>query len=349
MKKRHCLLIVAALLMVVALVVYRAQKPTEQVQGVTGVEPGVAGGESASTGVMGSQVATVEQGRDDGQRSSHQKMLDARLKELNMSPAVRAVLGLNVQKNDRDARHEALTKLTRTLSADDVEGLSIFLDFRLQDNDELSSAAFNAIKNDALVVIFSQKQVPSELGSQLVRMFKDEEHGTRWRDYSLQYMSQYYEEVSKPGDGVRAEITNAYAVALDSRSQKYAGTALMAVERLSRKNPEIDRQKIGDKAVEIALANDTCNDSRITALRVCAMMQRTEVLQQARMLAQTGETVPLRLAAIATVGDLGDASDLEYIESLGQSDDKRLQRISKTASATLRKRLGKDTDAKDKG
>lgn len=270
---------------------------------------------------------------------THQQMLDQKLAGLNMSPAVRVLLGLNVAKGDRDARRDVLTKLTRNLSADDVEAISLFLDFRHEDNAELSSAALAALKNDALVVLLNQKDAPEGLGTKLAEMFKDEKHTTRWRDYSLQYLAQYYEEVMPPDSQEVAEITNTYAIALESRSEKYAGTALMAVERLSRDHADFDRQAIGAAALKIALAQDSCHDSRITALRVCALMNKTDVLPQARILAQTGATVPVRLAAIATVGDLGDESDLEYIESLAASDDRRLQRISKTASESLKKRL----------
>jgi hypothetical protein len=271
---------------------------------------------------------------------THQQRLNKMLAALNMSPSVRALLGLTVDKGDRDARRDALKKLSRTLTPDDVEAMTLFLDFRYEDNAELSSAAFDALKNDALVVLLNQKQLPDGLGVKLADMFKDENHSTRWRDYSLQYIAQYYEAVVSLESPEVASITNAYAAALDTRSEKFAGTALLAVERLSREHAEFDREAISDAALKIALSGDTCHDSRITALRVCAMMNRTEVLPQARILAQTGAIMPVRLAAIATVGDLGDESDLEYLESLAASDDRRLQRISKTASECLKKRIG---------
>lgn len=276
---------------------------------------------------------------------THQQMLNGRLAELNMSPVIRTLLGLDGDQGDRDARRDALKKLSRVLSPDDAEALALFLDFRHEDHDALPSATFEALKNDALIVLLNQKEAPVGLGSQLADMFADDNHSTRWRDFSLQYLAQYYEEVMEPGSDEFAAITNTYANALQARSEKFAGTALMAVERLSRDHEAFDRDAIGDAAVEIALAADTSHDSRITALRVCAMMGRVEVLPQARMLSQTGTTTPVRLAAIATVGDLGDATDLEYIESLAASDDRRLQRVSKSASKRLRERLQSTQDA----
>jgi LmbE family N-acetylglucosaminyl deacetylase len=285
------------------------------------------------------QMNIAADGSDRPTVDMHQQLLEDKLKSLNMSPSIRYLLGLSGDKNDRDARRDALKTLTRTLKPDDVDALSVFLDFRHSDHPELSSASFEALKNDALVVLLNQKELPEGLGDQLVKMFKDEKHSKRWRDYSLQYFSAYYDAIRTTESSEAATITNAYAVALDSRTEKFSGTALMALERLSREHEEFNRVEVGDKAVKIVLASDTCNDSRITALRVCAMMNREEILPQARILAQTGETMPVRLAAIATVGDLGDESDLEYLQSLAASDDKRLQRISQTASKSLRERI----------
>jgi len=336
-------MVAIAFVAVVGLVLFRANESGNEDRGnVPAISP---------SGIdMGKPVATTSgQQPPDGAvpedpAITHQQRLNKMLAALKMSPAVRALLGLTVDKGDRDARRDALKKLSRTLTPDDVEAMTLFLDFRYEDNAELSSAAFDALKNDALVVLLNQKQLPDGLGLKLADMFKDENHSTRWRDYSLQYIAQYYEAVVSPESPEVAAITNAYAAALDTRSEKFAGTALLAVERLSREHTEFDREAIGDAALEIALSGDTCHDSRITALRVCAMMNRMEVLPQARILAQTGAIMPVRLAAIATVGDLGDESDLEYLESLSASDDRRLQRISKTSSESLRKRLVQDRE-----
>lgn len=340
MKKKYYLLIATSVILITLVVVFRVRKPSDDGRDHAGSGTNRTGEGAPSVDGSTSQSDGDEGAGDSAAKiSDHQQILNDRLRELNMSPVVRAVLGLNVEKDDRNARREALTKLTRTLSSDDIEGLSLFLDFRSKDNDELSSAAFNAIKNDALVVLLNQKSVPDGIGGKLAGMFEDKEHDNRWRDYLLQYLSQCYDRHSDPGSDEQKEIRAAYDMALNDRNEKFAGTALMAVERLSRSHSEFDRKEIGDKAVELALANDTHYDTKITALRVCAMMGRKEVVPQVRILAQTGETVPVRLAAIATLGDLGDERDLEYIESLAASDDKRLQRISETASANLKKRL----------
>lgn len=346
MKRSQLVGVVVILVVLAGVILLLRRADRQQEEGAAGRTLPVPGDVTAVKPLPDSGIKTIPDGSTHVAPAveTHQQMLNKKLAELNMSPSVRALLGLNVDKGDRDARREALKKLTRTLAPDDVEAISLFLDFRYADNPELPSASFDALKNDALVVLLNQKQVQEGLGSKLTEMFRDEEHTTRWRDYSLQYLAQYYEEVLTPDSQEVAEITNTYAVALDARSEKFAGTALIAVERLSRDHAEFDRQAIGDTALKMAISGNTCHDSRITALRVCAMMNKVEVLPQARILAQTGATMPVRLAAIATVGDLGDESDLEYIESLAASDDRRLQRASKTASESLKKRVAQDRE-----
>jgi len=65
------------------------------------------------------------------------------------------------------------------------------------------------------------------------------------------------------------------------------------------------------------------------------MMGSKEILPAARMLAQAGETVPLRMAAIATIADLGDATDLELLQSFAASPEKRIATIAQSALKRL--------------
>jgi hypothetical protein len=51
---------------------------------------------------------------------------------------------------------------------------------------------------------------------------------------------------------------------------------------------------------------------------------KAEILPEARILAQTAEVFPLRLASIAVIGSLGNAQDKELLESLRAGPDKNL-------------------------
>ena len=71
------------------------------------------------------------------------------------------------------------------------------------------------------------------------------------------------------------------------------------------------------------------------------MMGQADVLSTARMVAQTGSTTPLRAAAIATVADLGDETDIELLESMTVAEQKRVAKTATLSLARLMKRVGK--------
>jgi len=196
------------------------------------------------------------------------------------------------------------------------------------------------------------------LGGQLVAMFKDKEHDDVWRDYCVQYFGMYYnlkwlgdkqgekgasvESVGaqKIEDPERKDIEDAYWEAMKEKDKSTAGTSLLNLESLSRMHPDFDRQKIASKALELAADNGCIEASRITALRVCGMMNKTEALPVAREIAQTGETIMLRMAAIATIGDLGSKDDVELVQSLVNNPEKRIKTIAEAALKKVKARAG---------
>ena len=266
------------------------------------------------------------------------------LVKLNLSPEVRAIVGLDPKAADINARRKELRKLTKRLSEDDVKALMMFLDSTSKDEKDISPDMFNAFKNDVLDMLQRQDEVPDGLGGQLVKMFKDKEHDDVWRDYCIQYMAGYYESKwpagsQKSDDPERKDIESSYWAAVGETNKTFPGTALLALERLSRDNSEFDRSKVGEKALELAM-NDQCTEAnRITCLRLCGMMNKPEILPTARVLAQTGSTGPIRMAAVATVGDVGDQTDIELLQSLAGGSDKQAKVVAESALNRLNQRL----------
>ncbi len=287
------------------------------------------------------------------------------LEDLDISKPVRAVIGADGAAANRRERRDALQKLTRQLSPDDVAALRAFLHARFADQEELRLLSFNGIKNDALDVLLRQDELPEGLGGQLVEMYRDDQHDDVWRDYCVQYFAGYYERrwpspgrrrgpapLPKPGERQavdpspgtlenpeRQDIEAAYWEAVSEKDKTIAGTALMAIERLSRVRSEFDRDKIGAAAVDLASDDQCLEGSRITALRVCGLMGRKEVLPAARIVSQTGETTMLRMAAIATLGDLGEEHDIDLVETMAASSEKRIATVAESALQRLKKRL----------
>jgi hypothetical protein len=272
----------------------------------------------------------------------------ARLGEVEPSPHVLVLLGLDGDKSDYKTRAKALKELTRNLSEDDAVALTAFLEFRASENTELQPLYFNSLKNDALDTLLRQTEIQEGIGAHLARMFADEKHDEIWRDYCIQYMSPYYKERWSADDAEKADaepdaeqkaIHAAYAEALTHTENTFAGTALLGMEDLSRTFSAFDKEMIGTKAEELATNDDACEAVRITSLSMAAMMGRTNALPSARMLAQTGETVTLRMAAVAALGSLGSIHDRELLASLQQDSEERIRKIAEAAVTKLDARM----------
>lgn len=239
-------------------------------------------------------------------------------------------------RKNRRARVEALRKLTRALSPDDVKALRMFLEARFDEREGLRLLAFNGLKNDVLDVLLRQNKMPQGIGSQLAGMFEDERFDDVWRDYCVQYLTIYAErawtENPEFATGPEyAKFEETYWKALDRKDRSFSGTALIGLEMLSRDHKSLDRSKIAQKALALAGDENTLEASRITALNICSKMAVKEILPEARIIAQTGITTTLRLAAIAAIGNLGVDGDKELLGSLSNSSNKRIKQIAESA------------------
>jgi hypothetical protein len=262
-----------------------------------------------------------------------------------LSPAVRAILGLGAERTDAKARQAAIKKLTTSLSEADILALAWFLKSPYDKDCGVPVGIYNTLRNDVLEVLVRQEKLPFGLGGQMAGMYRDRGENDVWRDYSLQYMADYYERrwpTNAPvaDDEERKQMLGAYQEALQEKDKTMAGTALIGLETLSQRYPEVDRGELAGQALKLATDEQCSAASRITAMRMCAKFGARDVLPSARIAAQTGEIVPLRMAAIATLGDIGGAEDLALLQSLSGSDDAGIKRIADAAQARLRVRLG---------
>lgn len=140
--------------------------------------------------------------------------------------------------------------------------------------------------------------------------------------------------------------------ALEERGSTIAGTSLIGLELLSRTHDEFDRDVIVDSALDIAADETASAASRMTALRLATERGTTEnteytesTAEAARLIAQTGETVLLRSAAIVTLGEIGTDADRELLESFTSDGN---QRIADAAKLALEKMDTPDVPAVDR-
>ncbi len=247
-------------------------------------------------------------------------------------------------------RLEAMRQLGYELSQQDIATLVEFMREPMPADAKLNPASYNSIRNDAFEILMRQKQMPEGLGELLTDVFNDPEHDPMWRNYCLQFMEPYYEKesevLSAQSDGTADSSTNATPPqlksiedtlwsAVDERDNSNAGTALLAMDKLSRSHSEFGKEQLNSAMVELASDEQASVANRVTALRLCGERSNMEALETARNLARQCDTTMIRCAAIATLGDIGTEEDLELIEECSLSEDKRIARIAKLSMEKL--------------
>ena len=269
-----------------------------------------------------------------------------------LSDPVKALLGLDGKVHNYPELMQAIARLNNDLSAADVAALRELLTFS---NDrfpaKMRPIEVNAVKNDVLDRLLRQTQLSEGLGLQMAEMAANPANDPVWRDYSIQFMGKYYGRFatesgnggqrSEDGSQRNAEasaIHDAMFAALDERSATLAGTSLIGLELLSRTHDEFDRELIVGKAVEVAADESASPSCRLTAMRMASLTSKEQgaegmasIADTTRLLAQTGETVLLRSAAIVTLGEVGSADDRELLDTFALSDNKQIAAAAQLA------------------
>ena len=70
-------------------------------------------------------------------------------------------------------------------------------------------------------------------------------------------------------------------------------------------------------------------------MQICGVMGRKEILPTARKVAREADSIPLRMSAIATIGDVGDSQDAELLKQIAFSTGNAY--IRKSARSALKR------------
>lgn len=207
---------------------------------------------------------------------------------------------------------------------------------------------------DVVLIRLEQEQPAAEMIELLERMYADRAQPRMMRDYALQHLPPAHAK-GAPQD--RQRIAAILREALAETDTQIAGTALLMMHRIVTTapaqqagvasaarpdselgfpaEPAIASAEVAQTALQLA-SNPTCSvQTRVTAVQVCAELRVPGVLNLATDLAQHADSVPLRIAAIAALGDMGGPSQKVILENLAESDDRRV----KIAAASARRRL----------
>ena len=276
-----------------------------------------------------------------------QQELIAKFDLSKLSPELLMIAGITKdgKKLSYNDRMDAIESLTKTLDAESIDFLRAFLRIPFSEETGLTAIGYNAVKNDVLEVLLRQDVLINGLGNDLVEMFRASESDDMWRDYSVQFMADYYTQAIKTQNSNNmqlvesdlAQIESAYFAGLNETNLTVAGTALIGLDNVAK----VDSRVNMDEAVRIAaeMANDSSipDFNRLTALRICASHGESESIRDTvTEIVQIGESTPLRIVAVKTLGDIGTSEDVVLLEELKAStEDKNLLNVIDKAIETL--------------
>ncbi len=219
-------------------------------------------------------------------------------------------------------RVDAIHSLEYDLPEEQIKALMDFL-FTKIENQRLPDLEFNGLKNELTWALIRQHQQPVDLAQNLVKMYKDRTYDVTWRDYCVQFCGKNYPYTASKDD--KEIMIEALFNATKERDNRIAGTAAYMLCQLT-KTQGTRKDKVADAAYE-AISDPVCdNVSKVSLLQAGAELGDIRFLPAARDLAKNARDIPLRMSAIAAVGFLGDATDLDFLASLTQINDIRIQK-----------------------
>ncbi len=253
---------------------------------------------------------------------------------------IRLITGKAEERNYRK-RLWTIHDLGVGLAQRDVDLLLEFLRQPLsgQKNPALGNIEYNALKNEIFNILMRQRDRRS-LGKPLIEMFNDRNMDLTWRDYCVQFMGQWYSR--EPDPKVKEELKTTLTRALEENQQSIAGAALTALYTVNTVEKG-DGRELADQAVKLLSNPATHLQSKIGALDIATRFRRPEALEAARqMVKDSGNTdKTILMASIATLGSIGDRSDLALLNEMNKSYDSRIRIPTQRAIALIRNRGGK--------
>lgn len=239
--------------------------------------------------------------------------------------ALKVVLNQNASDEERVL---AVKRLGRSLNPDQIARLRELV---------RRKGEHPTLRNNVLSLLeMQQLHRPTDLGRDLIAMWKDETEDAIWRDYCLQHMEKVYDY-----DRDKRDIEMTLLEAARNAESARAGTAMLALERLGARHPALGREA-AELAREVMLSGGSDQERMVTALQVARAAGDRSVLERARELAADRSAIPrLRMSAISTIGELGEEKDIALLERLCLDPEPRVKRVAAYQLTSLKEKLSK--------
>jgi hypothetical protein len=199
-----------------------------------------------------------------------------------------------------------------------------FLDVLRNPYPEIAAPRLAWIRNDILHLLRGQSNLPKPWDEVLEDLFYHAGSPVVLRDYALQHLFRWYDELSAAAAPSTTNIPALHRMeqvfwqATEAVDSEIAGTALLGLAalqeagRMSNHGPS-ELQAVALNVLESSEANPL---SRLTALQVCSCLGVTNALPVATELARDPGRFALRCSAIAAMGELGGSQELAGLNAM---------------------------------
>src|ERR1700690_1214798 len=245
---------------------------------------------------------------------------------VGLSPAIQVIVD---DQAGYEQRLAAIDNIRGKLSGADREALYAFLRQKSGlDNVQLEQV----LKNKLMDVLCALNPPPPGLFDLLTQIYHDPAQNGVLRDYAVQHVAAFYQQLEMAADvdpqDKSTGLAQARKVLWDALAEtdgSIAGTALLALTRLSRENPEsFDPRQIAGVAEQMAGPATPGELTRITAIQVCAQLNVQAALPVIQAAVQNGQTMTVRISAMGALGSLGGAEQIPFLNSVLHGDEERL-------------------------
>ena len=188
-----------------------------------------------------------------------------------------------------------------------------------------SEAAWHWIVDELITAMRKNGADVSQMATRLKGIYENPSQDMIIRDYALQHLGHLRAEGGDPHI-IGAALSNA----THQKQGTLAGTALLAMQDRQGAEPLPSENSV----TPLAIAQDSSYDirSRITAMQVAGREGNRQVLPLAvQAAADSAQPTHLRMAAIATLADLGATEHQAMLQTLANGRDRRLRTAAKAA------------------
>jgi hypothetical protein len=245
-----------------------------------------------------------------------------------------------------DTTADVLTrqKAVRALPADLLpEHRKLLTDFLAATHEEDSGQSGQVLKNDLMDTLVGQNTPGRGLADLFIGIYQDKAQNIVIRDYALQHLALLNERLDGPmiweSKLVQTQqklIQETLWQCAEARDSSIAGTALLALARLSETHDEVDRNRLAEAATAMT-DGKTDEAARVTAFQVCARLKTANARPLAVNAAQTDSSSIVRTSAIGALGLIGNEDDVAILDQIA-GKDARFRTVAMLAMKKIQER-----------